>query len=95
MGQLLYLHWTLIETGKLKKNHVVTGEVCYNYNLQDAINNMRLECITGFSVTRDVVKSIIHHEAQPSALCNGARDHSPSAVSQVMHDKNAQLCVLL
>ena len=42
--------------------------------------------LMGFSVTRDVVTSIKQHEAQPSAVCIGARDHTPSAVSPVMHD---------
>ena len=32
------------------------------------IDNVHLECITGFTVTRGVVKSIIQHEAQSSTM---------------------------
>ena len=49
------------------------------------IDNVQLEFITGFTVTRGVVESIIQHEAPETT--------SPSAVSPVMDDKNAQ-CVL-
>ena len=50
------------------------------------VENVRLECITGFTVTRGVVENVIQHEA---------RDHSLCAVSPIMHNKNAHYVCLL
>ena len=42
------------------------------------------ECITG-NIARGCGREPIKHEAQPSALF--ARDHSPSAIFSVMHER--------
>ena len=50
------------------------------------------ECITG-NIARGRGREPIKHEAQPSALF--ARDHAPSAIFSVMHERERYLTGLL
>ena len=62
----------------------IEEESGHNNNTLHILVKVPCECITG-NIARGRGREPIKHEAQPSALF--ARDHAPSAIFSVMHER--------